>query len=57
MAQLVKSLPAMQETWIQSPGEGSGNPLLYFSVENSMDRRAWRATVDGIANSQTRLSD
>ena len=23
-----------------SPGEGNGNPLQYFSLENSMDRRA-----------------
>ena len=33
----------------RSPGEGSGNPLLYFCLENSMDRRAWR--VHGNAES------
>ena len=27
------------------PGEGSGNPLKYFCVKNSIDRRAWRAAV------------
>ena len=28
-----------------SPGVGSGNPLQYSCLENSMDRRAWRVTV------------
>ena len=49
VAQPVKNLPAVQETWVQSPGEGNGNPLL----ENSMDRGAWWATVHGVAKSQT----
>ena len=31
-----------------SPGEGNGNPLQYFCLENSMDRGAWRATVHGV---------
>ena len=38
-----------------SPGEGNGNPLQYFCLENPMDGEAWRATVYGIAKSQTRL--
>ena len=25
----------------RSPGEGNGNPLQYYCVENPMDRRAW----------------
>ena len=30
----------------KSPGEGNDNPLQYSSLENSMDRGAWRqATV------------
>ena len=33
----------------RSPGEGSGNPLQYSSLENSMDRGAWQATFHGIA--------
>ena len=41
----------------RSPGEGSGNPLQYFCLENPMDRRAWWATVHGVAKSQTRLSN
>ena len=41
----------------RSPGEGKGNPLQYSCLENPMDRGAWWATVNGVANSQTRLSD
>ena len=32
----------------RSPGEGNGNPLQYFCLENSMDRGAWWATVHGV---------
>ena len=41
----------------RSPGVGNGNPLQYSCLENSMDREAWRATVHGVAKSQTRLND
>ena len=40
----------------RSPGEGNGNPFQYSCMENSMEREAWRATVHGIAKSQTRLT-
>ena len=40
----------------RSPGEGNGNPLQYSCLENPMDRRAWWATVHGVAKSQIRLS-
>ena len=33
----------------RSPGEGTGNPLQYSSLENSMGRGAWQATVQGVA--------
>ena len=47
VAQLVKNLPAMQETWVRSlgcedpPGEGKGYPLQYSGLENSMDCSPW----------------
>ena len=40
----------------RSSGEGNGNPLHYSCLENPMDRRSWRATVHGVAKSQTQLS-
>ena len=53
VAQLVKNLPAKQETWFdpwvgKSPGEGHGYPLQYSCLENSMDRGATRARVYGV---------
>ena len=51
---MVKNLPAVQETWLQSlrlggsPGEGSGNPLQRSSLENPAGRGAWWATVRGV---------
>ena len=58
MVQMVKNLPAMQQTQIQSldqkdPLEEEGNPLQYSCLENFMDRGAWWATVHGGAKSQT----
>ena len=41
----------------RSPGEGNGNPVQYYCLENPMDRGVWQATVYGVAKSQTRLSD
>ena len=39
--------------WGRSPGGGDGNPLQYACLENSMDSRAWGATVHGVAESDT----
>ena len=39
----------------RSPGEGKGYPVQYSSLENSMDRGAWWATVHGITKSRTQL--
>ena len=47
MAQMVKRLPTMQETWVQflgqekSPGEGNGNLLQYSCLKNPEDGGAW----------------
>ena len=41
----------------RSPGGGHGNPLQYSCLENRMDRGAWWATVQRVAQSQTQLSD
>ena len=41
----------------RSPGEGNGNPLQDYCLENPMHRGAWQATVHGVAKSRTRLSD
>ena len=62
MAQRVKNLPAMQETWVRSLGqedplEKGMTGFQDSGLENSMDRGAWRATVHGVAKSQTRLRD
>ena len=39
----------------RSPGGGHGNPLQYSCLGSLMDRGAWWATVDGVAQSWTRL--
>ena len=62
MVQIVKNLPAMQETWV--PSLGQEDPLEENMTTHSsilawripMDRGAWRCTVHGITKSQTLLS-
>ena len=41
----------------KSPGEGNGNPLQDYCLENPMDRGAWWATAHGVAKSRTRLNN
>ena len=38
-------------------GEGNGKPLQYSCLENPRDGEAWWATVYGVAQGWTRLSD
>ena len=61
VALMVKHSSGIQETWVQSQGQedplGNGSLRQYSCLENSMDREAWWATVHGVANSRTRLSD
>ena len=40
---------------IPGSGVGNGNPLQYSCLENSIDRRAWQATIHGVAKSWTGL--
>ena len=37
----------------RSPEGGHHNPLQYSGLENAMDRKAWKATVHRVAQSQT----
>ena len=39
------------------PGEGNSNPIQYSCLENSMDRGARWAIINGVINSWTRLRD
>ena len=41
----------------KTPGEGSGNPLQYPCLDNSMDRGAWRAIVHKAIGVRHGLSD
>ena len=44
--------------WVRKiPGEEKGSSLHYSGLENSKDRGSWQATVDGVAKSQTQLSN
>ena len=40
----------------RSSGEGNGNPLQYFCLENPMDRGTWWAIVRGVTKCWTQLS-
>ena len=37
----------------RSLGKGKDNPLQFSCLENSMDRRAWQATVHGVTKNLT----
>ena len=41
----------------RSLGGGNGNPLQYSCLGNTMNRGAWKATVLGVAKSQTQLKN
>ena len=63
VAQMVKNLPAVRETWVQSlvwedpleQGMATHSSILAWRIP--IDREAWRAIVHGIAKSWTRLSN
>ena len=59
VAQMLKNLPEMRKTWVQSLGweDPLGDDMAAHSSilawRIPMDRRAWQATVHGVTNSQT----
>jgi len=63
VAQLVKNLPAMRETWVLSQGwkipleevNATHSSILAWRIR--MDRGAWQATLLGVTKSHTWLSD
>ena len=63
VAQMVKHLPAMRETWVQTLGwedaleKEMATQSSTLGLENSMDGGDWWATVHGVTKSRTRLSN
>ena len=63
MAQMVKNLPAMQETWVRSLGweesmeTGMATHSSIFAWRTPVNRGVWWATVHGVAKTWTQLSD
>ena len=63
VVQMVKNPPAMREIWIQSLGwkypleKEMATPSSILTWRIPTDRRAWWATLHGVTNSQTWLSD
>ena len=59
VAQMIKNLPTLRETWIQSLGwkdlleEGMATHSSILAWRISMDRETWQATVHGVADSRT----
>ena len=59
VAQAVKNLPVMQDTWVQSLGwedpleKGVAIHSSILAWKNPMDRGAWWAPIHGVAKSRT----
>ena len=63
VAQMVKNLPAVQETWVRYLGwedpleEGMATHSSLLAWRSPIDKGAWQATAHGVTKSQTRLND
>ena len=63
VSQMVKNLPAVWETWVQSLGwedpleESMATHSSILAWRIPMDKEAWWATLHGVAKSQTQLSN
>ena len=63
VAQKVKNLPAMRETWVRSLGQedplekGMVTHSSFLAWKNPIDRGAWQTTVHGVTKSGTWLSN
>ena len=63
VAQVVKNLPTVRETWVRSQGwedplkEGMATLSSILAWRIPRDRGAWQAIVHGVTKSQTQLSD
>ena len=63
VAQLIKSMSVVQETWVRSlgredsPGGGHGIPLQYSHLENPHGQRSLVGYSHEVAKSRTQLSD
>ena len=59
MAQMVKSLPAMRDTWVQylGPADSLEKEMATSCLGNPMDRGACQTIVHGVANSQMQMSN
>ena len=66
VAQCLKNLPARAADArdegsilgsVRSPGGGNDNPLQYSYLESPLDKEAWWATIHGVTESWTQLTD
>ena len=55
MAQMVKNLPALQDTWVRALGweDPLEEGMATYSNILAMDRGGWKVAVHGVAKNQT----